>query len=160
MELLSKLTPFSQPPPRSCKWVGLFVTAYIGLQTLHQLWTLFGTPTVSLSKFAQHFIARAICLIAIPVALYIGFFVIHFWALPLTGPGSNFMSEEFREGLQQVQTPAWFIIARYAVISSNHPSSSFLVRCLMPNRCILGATNAFHCLRGFIAAHIDTQLLH
>jgi hypothetical protein len=78
------------------------VTAYIGLQTIHQLWTLFGTPTVPLSKFAQHFIARAICLIAIPVALYIGFFVIHFWALPLTGPGSNFMSEEFREGLQQV----------------------------------------------------------
>jgi len=53
-----------------------------------------------MNRFWQHFGARAICLIAIPITLYLSFFVIHFNILKYSGPGDGFMSPRFQRSLQ------------------------------------------------------------
>ncbi len=40
--------------------------------------------------------ARALCLIVIPISIYAFFFYVHFKVLNLTGTGSSFMSPEFQ----------------------------------------------------------------
>jgi dolichyl-phosphate-mannose-protein mannosyltransferase len=50
-------------------------------------------------KIAKHFFARAICLIAIPIVIYITCFWVHFQALPRTGDGALFMSAGFQSSL-------------------------------------------------------------
>ncbi|KAI8870746.1 PMT-domain-containing protein [Ramicandelaber brevisporus] len=83
----------------SCKWVGLFTMATIGLSTLKDLWTLACDKKVTMTRFAQHFVARAICLIAIPLAIYAFIFQIHFWTVYKSGDGDGFMSAEFQSTL-------------------------------------------------------------
>jgi len=80
----------------SVKMVGLFSVAYIGLATLNNLWNIIGDLKNSMQRFYQHFMARALCLIVIPVSIYAYFFHIHFKVLNLTGTGSSFMSPEFQ----------------------------------------------------------------
>src|SRR5262249_34925603 len=61
------LTGFSLGAVFSCKWVGLFTIATVGLSTIRQLWVLLGDLRVSPRLWVKHFIARAICLIGIPI---------------------------------------------------------------------------------------------
>lgn len=61
----------------SVKFVGLFVILLVGANTVEQLWDILGDLSRPLSYTIKHFVARAICLICIPVALYIFFFYIH-----------------------------------------------------------------------------------
>ena len=75
----------------SIKWVGLFVTVLVGAGTVRDLWTLVGDRRVSARAFAGHFAVRAACLIAVPVALYVGIFVLHLRRLDLPGPGDYFL---------------------------------------------------------------------
>ncbi|KAJ3050811.1 hypothetical protein HK097_008188 [Rhizophlyctis rosea] len=84
----------------SVKWVGLFLVALIGLSTIQNLWKLLGDTRNSLTTIARHFIVRAICLIVIPMAVYMAMFQVHFWALPNSGSGSSFMSPEFQATLK------------------------------------------------------------
>ena len=42
----------------------------------------------------KHFLARALCLIIIPVAFYMAMFAIHFLCLVNPGDGDGFMSSE------------------------------------------------------------------
>ncbi|CAG8509907.1 2346_t:CDS:10, partial [Scutellospora calospora] len=84
----------------SVKWVGLFTIAFIGLSTISGLWRLLGDLRVSLPLFIKHFLARALCLIVIPIILYMFFFVIHFAILQNTGPGDGFMTSEFQQSLR------------------------------------------------------------
>jgi len=44
--------------------------------------------------FARHFLARALCLIVIPIAFYMAMFAIHFVCLVNPGEGDGFMSSE------------------------------------------------------------------
>lgn len=83
----------------SCKWVGLFTIATVGVSTLYQLWLLIGDLRVPPRIFAKHFLARALCLIAVPVLFYMSMFEIHFMILGSSGEGDGFMSSEFQHTL-------------------------------------------------------------
>jgi len=86
------------------KLVGLLVIALIGISTLYDLWRLTDInrkpKPVPMSYFWKHFYARALCLIVIPVTLYLSFFAIHFHILKYSGPGDGFMSPKFQRTLQ------------------------------------------------------------
>ena len=83
----------------SCKWVGLFTIATIGLCTIKQLWVLLGDLRVPPKLFLRHFMARALCLIVIPTVFYMSMFEIHFLILQNSGDGDGFMSSEFQHTL-------------------------------------------------------------
>jgi dolichyl-phosphate-mannose-protein mannosyltransferase len=93
------LTGLSLGATLSCKWVGLFTIATIGVGTLKQLWTSLGDVRVSARVWLRHFCARAICLIAIPILFYMFMFWIHFLILENSGDGDGFMSSEFQHTL-------------------------------------------------------------
>lgn len=79
----------------SVKFVGLFVVLLVGIHTAFELWLLLqdcnnsvSTGTLKLFAYSnqrllqifqvvKHFLARALCLIGIPVVLYIVFFYVH-----------------------------------------------------------------------------------
>lgn len=61
----------------SVKFVGLFVILLVGANTVEQLWDILGDLSRPISYTLKHFVARAICLIGIPVTLYVLFFFIH-----------------------------------------------------------------------------------
>ncbi|ORX40287.1 putative Dolichyl-phosphate-mannose--protein mannosyltransferase 2 [Kockovaella imperatae] len=84
----------------SCKWVGLFTIATVGLGTLRQLWLLLGNLKVTPRMLFRHFAARAMCLIVVPIIFYMFMFQIHFWILNQSGEGDGFMSSEFQHTLQ------------------------------------------------------------
>ncbi|CDO78273.1 Glycosyltransferase Family 39 protein [Trametes cinnabarina] len=84
----------------SCKWVGLFTIATVGLGTLKQLWLLLGDLRVPPRLWIKHFVARAICLILIPTVFYMSMFGIHFLILTNSGDGDGFMSSEFQHTLR------------------------------------------------------------
>ncbi|KAF9449496.1 glycosyltransferase family 39 protein [Macrolepiota fuliginosa MF-IS2] len=84
----------------SCKWVGLFTIATVGVSTLWQLWNLLGDLRVTPRLFMRHFIARAICLIAVPIIFYMFMFQLHFLILENSGDGDGFMSSEFQHTLK------------------------------------------------------------
>ncbi|KAK4049599.1 Dolichyl-phosphate-mannose--protein mannosyltransferase 1 [Microbotryomycetes sp. JL201] len=94
------LTGLSLGAVVSCKWVGLFTIATVGLLTVHQLWTLLGDLRVPLPLLARHFAARAVCLIAVPSLFYLSMFAIHFAILSNSGDGDGFMSSEFQHTLR------------------------------------------------------------
>jgi dolichyl-phosphate-mannose-protein mannosyltransferase len=86
------------------KMVGLLIVALIGIATLVDLWGLLDINRkpypISMNRFWKHFGARALCLIALPVTLYLSFFAIHFHILKYSGPGDGFMSPRFQRTLQ------------------------------------------------------------
>ncbi|KDE07476.1 hypothetical protein MVLG_02340 [Microbotryum lychnidis-dioicae p1A1 Lamole] len=84
----------------SCKWVGLFTISTIGILTILQLWTLLGDLRVPIPLLVRHFVARALCLIAIPIVFYMAMFKIHFAILSNSGDGDGFMSSEFQHTLR------------------------------------------------------------
>ena len=94
------LTGASLGATLSCKWVGLFTVATIGLATLEQLWSILGDTKVPMKTFGRHFVARAICLIVIPLIVYMFWFWVHFLVLSESGDGDGFMSSEFQQTLK------------------------------------------------------------
>ena len=93
------LTGLSLGAVLSCKWVGLFTVATVGVCTILQLWLLLGDLRVKPKIWARHFLARALCLIAIPILFYMTMFELHFLILENSGDGDAFMSSEFRQTL-------------------------------------------------------------
>ena len=93
------LTGLSLGAVVSCKWVGLFTIATIGLRIIRQLWILLGDLRTTPRQWARHFAARALCLIVVPVVFYMFMFQIHFWVLNRSGEGDGFMSSEFQHTL-------------------------------------------------------------
>ncbi|KAL1927163.1 hypothetical protein VTP01DRAFT_5126 [Rhizomucor pusillus] len=92
----------------SCKWVGLFTIATIGVSTIKNLWEIWGDTHVPLPVFLRHFGARALCLIVLPITVYMIMFGIHFHSLPNSGEGNGFMSPQFQQtlaGHTQTDTP-------------------------------------------------------
>ncbi|CAG8492324.1 10528_t:CDS:10 [Paraglomus occultum] len=84
----------------SVKWVGLLVTALVGLYTIEDLWDKFGDFHMPKPVYLKHWIARIVCLIVLPVAVYMLCFVIHFAILNHSGPGDAQMSSLFQAGLE------------------------------------------------------------
>ncbi|PWW79919.1 Glycosyltransferase Family 39 protein [Tuber magnatum] len=84
----------------SVKWVGLFTIAWVGSLTVLQLWFLLGdTRSVPPRLWFKHFLARAFCLIIIPLGFYMLMFAIHLLCLVNPGDGDGFMSSEFQATL-------------------------------------------------------------
>ncbi|WVR06164.1 hypothetical protein IAU60_003194 [Kwoniella sp. DSM 27419] len=94
------LTGLSLGAVVSCKWVGLFTIAMVGVGTLRQLWLLLGNLKVTPRQWIRHFAARTLCLIVVPSVFYAAMFRIHFWVLNESGEGDGFMSSEFQHTLQ------------------------------------------------------------
>ncbi|CAJ0841330.1 938_t:CDS:10 [Entrophospora sp. SA101] len=84
----------------SVKWVGLFVTALVGIYTIEDLWDKFGDLTMPKMIYLKHWIARIVCLIILPILIYMGCFAIHFAILHNSGPGDAQMSSLFQAGLR------------------------------------------------------------
>ncbi|KFH62764.1 dolichyl-phosphate-mannose-protein mannosyltransferase [Podila verticillata NRRL 6337] len=85
----------------SVKMVGLFTVATVGVAVLWDLWELLDIRRkLTMQEFMNHFWARAVGLIVVPVVVYLFWFYIHFAILTHSGPGDDFMSTEFQETLQ------------------------------------------------------------
>ncbi|GAA5992376.1 hypothetical protein JCM11641_002142 [Rhodosporidiobolus odoratus] len=94
------LTGLSLGAVVSCKWVGLFTIATVGVYTVLQLWLLLGDLRVPIPLLFRHFVARALCLIVVPALFYLAMFAIHFRILDNSGEGDGFMSSEFQHTLK------------------------------------------------------------
>ncbi|KAF9927583.1 hypothetical protein FBU30_003048 [Linnemannia zychae] len=104
----------------SVKWVGLFIVATIGTSTINQLWNLWGDLRISPRSWLNHFIARAICLIAVPIAVYMFMFEIHFLLLHNGGEGDGFMSAPFQMTLGHSLQDSPLSVAYGATVSIRH----------------------------------------
>ncbi|XP_032796479.2 protein O-mannosyl-transferase 2 [Daphnia magna] len=82
------------------KFVGIFVVIFVGCRTIADLWEILGDLSRPVSYTVKHFMARAICLIAMPTLLYMGIFYIHLAVLSNSGPGDGFYSSAFQVGLK------------------------------------------------------------
>ncbi|CAH2010740.1 unnamed protein product [Acanthoscelides obtectus] len=83
----------------SVKFVGLFVILLIGFMTVVDLWNILGVMTRPVMDTVKHLIARAICLIILPICLYMIFFYIHLKVLNKSGNGDGFYSSAFQSQL-------------------------------------------------------------
>ncbi|KAJ7614913.1 glycosyltransferase family 39 protein [Roridomyces roridus] len=83
----------------SVKMIGLFVTALVGLFTIEDLWEKFGDVSISVQDQLKHWTARVICLIFIPILVFMASFKVHFMILTNSGPGDAQMSSLFQAGL-------------------------------------------------------------
>uniref|UniRef100_A0A093V636 Dolichyl-phosphate-mannose--protein mannosyltransferase n=1 Tax=Talaromyces marneffei PM1 TaxID=1077442 RepID=A0A093V636_TALMA len=84
----------------SIKLVGLFCTALVGLHTAEDLWNKFGDVKMPVTTLARHVVARVICLIIVPLLVYMFSFYLHFLILENTGPGDAQMSSLFQANLK------------------------------------------------------------
>ncbi|KAJ7677341.1 glycosyltransferase family 39 protein [Mycena rosella] len=84
----------------SVKMVGLFVTALVGLYTIEDLWEKFGDLKMPVRDQIKHWGARVVCLIIIPILVFMASFKIHFMILNQTGPGDAQMSSLFQANLE------------------------------------------------------------
>ncbi|XP_013407904.1 protein O-mannosyl-transferase 2 [Lingula anatina] len=84
----------------SVKFVGLFVILLVGFSTIKELWDLLGNKENSIVLLVKHFLARAVCLIILPIILYIILFGIHLKILNETGTGDGFYSSAFQSTLK------------------------------------------------------------
>lgn len=89
----------------SCKWVGLFTIAAVGLAVVVQLWYHLGNVRLPLRRVAAHLAARAVCLIVLPAVVYVLTFAVHFRILTKAGNGDTFMSWPFRHTLMGHKAP-------------------------------------------------------
>ncbi|KAI6003327.1 glycosyltransferase family 39 protein, partial [Pisolithus marmoratus] len=114
------LTGLSLGAVVSCKWVGLFTIATVGVCTILRLWLLLGDSRVSLRTWSRHFFARALCLIVIPILFYMTMFEIHFMILGSSGDGDAFMSSEFRQTLGHGMPDTYADVAVGSQITIRH----------------------------------------
>nr|XP_031858200.1 uncharacterized protein CI109_006343 [Kwoniella shandongensis]KAA5525272.1 hypothetical protein CI109_006343 [Kwoniella shandongensis] len=84
----------------SVKWVGMFITALVGLYTIEDLWEKFGDLSMPIRTYIQHWIARIGCLIVLPFIVYAACFKAHFMILNRSGPGDAQMSSLFQAHLK------------------------------------------------------------
>ena len=97
--------------------IGLFVTALVGLYTIEDLWEKFGDLKMSVVRLlsasytvhaqpvfaqrdqAKHWGARILCLIIVPILVFMASFKLHFLILNHSGPGDAQMSSLFQAHL-------------------------------------------------------------
>ncbi|RKP09865.1 dolichyl-phosphate-mannose-protein mannosyltransferase [Thamnocephalis sphaerospora] len=84
----------------SVKWVGLFSVALVGLYTIYDLFDKLGHLAMPKQVYAKHWAARILCLIVIPMLVYMFSFWVHFALLYRSGEGDAQMSSLFQAGLR------------------------------------------------------------
>src|SRR6478735_1150746 len=83
----------------SVKWIGLFAVAFVGMYTIEDLWNMLGDLHMPKLTYIAHWVSRTLCLIIIPIAIYVASFAAHFHILRNSGPGDTMMSSLFQAGL-------------------------------------------------------------
>lgn len=83
----------------SVKWVGLFAVALVGTYTIDELWDMLGNLHMPKKIYLSHWLARGVCLIALPLSIYVATFVVHFYLLTNSGPGDAHMNSLFQARL-------------------------------------------------------------
>ena len=94
------LTGVSMGCAISVKMVGLFIISLVGIYTVVQLWCFLADKKMSWKTYAAHWLARIVCLIAIPTAIFMLCFVVHFKLLYKSGTGDGNMPSLFQAGLE------------------------------------------------------------
>ncbi|KAJ2558774.1 Protein O-mannosyltransferase 2 [Coemansia sp. RSA 1933] len=84
----------------SSKWVGFLAVGLVGLYTLYELYDLIEDKSMSAAKYIMHWGSRALALIAIPLAIYLLCFRIHFSLLYKSGSGDAVMDSLFQANLE------------------------------------------------------------
>ncbi|CCM01812.1 uncharacterized protein FIBRA_03880 [Fibroporia radiculosa] len=89
----------------ACTWAskvnGILTVVAIGIPVLVDLWDILDHKKGhSMEYFWQHFLARAMGLIVLPIIFYLMVFYVHLSILTNTGPGDTFMSPAFQETLR------------------------------------------------------------
>ena len=72
----------------SIKFTSIFTVLLVGLLTLDYLNKCWDLPALSLRQLAGMFVGKVALLIALPVAIYIALFALHFALLPKSGSGT------------------------------------------------------------------------
>jgi len=86
----------------SVKWVGLFAVALVGLHTIWELWDYLGDMNMPMRTYINHWLARIVCLIIVPISVYAFNFYLHFTILSKSGKGDAQMSSLFQAGLEGI----------------------------------------------------------
>lgn len=83
----------------SVKMVGLFIITLVGMYTLLDLWVFLADKKISWKRYASHWLARIICLVVVPVSVFMICFKIHFILLSHTGNNDAVMPSLFQANL-------------------------------------------------------------
>ncbi|AQZ12112.1 PMT2 (YAL023C) and PMT3 (YOR321W) [Zygosaccharomyces parabailii] len=83
----------------SVKMVGLFIITVVGIYTVGELWIFLGDKKMSWKRYGLHWIARIICLVWIPMAVFMLCFKVHFDLLSNSGTGDANMPSLFQANL-------------------------------------------------------------
>ncbi|KAJ2141427.1 Protein O-mannosyltransferase 2 [Coemansia sp. RSA 564] len=89
------MTGFSLGCVMSSKWIGLFSVIMVGIATVDDLFRKF-CDRMSWDDLGQHWNARVIALIFIPLSVYTATFWVHFHLLYRTGTGEHKLSANFQ----------------------------------------------------------------
>ncbi|XP_015273849.1 PREDICTED: protein O-mannosyl-transferase 2 [Gekko japonicus] len=113
------------------KFVGLFVVLLVGLNTIYNLWELLGDLSLSLVTLGKHFMARVLCLILLPLALYTAQFAVHFAVLNRSGPGDGFFSSGFQSrlignNLHNVSVPEYLAYGSVVTVKNLRMAGGYL----------------------------------
>ena len=90
------LTGFNLGCAISVKMVGLFIITVVGIYTVVELWNWLGDKSMSWKTYLNHWMARIIGLIIVPVAVFMASFYVHFMLLTHDGQGSGVMPSLFQ----------------------------------------------------------------
>ena len=99
------LTGFSLGCASSCKWVGLFTVASIGLQVISGLWRMWCNTLIPLKEVGKSFLARAVCLILLPAAIYTATFWVHFSLLTGFSETAASFTLQFQQNFAEGRIP-------------------------------------------------------
>ncbi|CCK71137.1 dolichyl-phosphate-mannose-protein mannosyltransferase PMT6 KNAG_0G00810 [Huiozyma naganishii CBS 8797] len=113
----------------SVKWVGILVTAVVGLYTIIDLFRLFHDKSVTRLQYTKHWIIRILDLILIPFLVYLFCFKIHFALLYKSGTGDASTNSLFQvnlEGTQIQNSPRDVMFGSVVTIRSHGLSPNLL----------------------------------
>lgn len=115
----------------SVKFVGLFIVALVGLRTAYDIWIILGDVSRPISYFLKHFLARVLCLIALPICIYVFLFYVHLKQLDHTGNGDGFYSSSFQSqlignSLYNSSWPAHLAYGAEVTIKNNRIGGAYL----------------------------------
>ncbi|KAJ2665638.1 Protein O-mannosyltransferase 2 [Coemansia sp. RSA 1200] len=112
----------------SSKWVGFLAVALVGLYTIEEFFNMY-IDFVPARTAARHFGARVVALIAVPLAIYMLCFKIHFSILNRSGPGDSKMPPTFQvrlKGSPLGRQPFAVAYGSQLTIRSMYPGSGLL----------------------------------
>lgn len=90
----------------SCKWIGLFLVACLGIFTIGDFWKMWKDVTLPLRDISKEFGRRAFALILCPFLVYAFSFWIHFALLTKSSTSAASMSIEFQQTLIGGELPS------------------------------------------------------